>query len=260
MHPLIELGPIRSTWSLTLLIACAFSLPAMLYEARWRNVEARLVWTAWPGMVFGGLLGAHVYYLLTHSYFLDVDPYRKLFNVFAGMSLQGAFIGGSAAGFLVLRFLNRPVLPMLDVAAPVIALGIAITRLGCLSMGCCYGKPTSLPFGIVFTHPVSPAPHGISLHPTQLYEFVPCLALALLLHLRLKRKKAANGEVAAFLILGYGIIRFLVQPLRNDDAHNLILGLAHGQYMAAAMIAASLWWLNRLGVKLPFAGKGTILK
>ena len=67
-----------------------------------------------------------------------------------------------------------PLLAVLDVVAAPVALGHAIGRLGCFAAGCCYGKPTSLPWGVTFTNPfaerISGTPLNVSLHPTQLYE------------------------------------------------------------------------------------------
>ncbi|OGR90210.1 MAG: hypothetical protein A2V88_11270 [Elusimicrobia bacterium RBG_16_66_12] len=245
MHPLIHLGPFQSTWSLLLAAACAATLLVLLHEARGRGIPPRAVLLVWPGMILGGFLGAHLYFLTTHPGYLSVDAGRKVFNVFSGMSVQGSVIGACAAAFFLLRSLGIPLTRFLDPVAPASALGLSIGRLGCLAMGCCYGRPTDLPIGIVFDGPYCAAPMGVRLHPTQLYESVLCLVLAGLLHHRLKTRRAPDGEVFAFFLLGYGLIRFFVQSFRNDDAGHLIWGLAHGHYMAMAMIATAVWMLRR---------------
>ena len=246
MHPLIHLGPFRSAWSLLFVIACAISLPISLYEARRRDIPARLILRLWPCVMLGGMLGAHVYYLLTHPYYLAADAHGKIFNLMSGMSLQGSIIGGVGVAYLMLRLIDEPLLPVLDIMSPAGALGIGIGKIGCLAMGCCYGKPTDLPFGIVFDNPMSIAPHGIRLHPAQIYEGLPCLVLAGFLHGRLKKKTGPGGSVFALYLLGYGLIRFFAQFFRDDDAGRLLWGMAHGQYMAIAMSAAALLLMSRL--------------
>lgn len=246
MHPLIHLGPFQSAWSLFLAVACAATLLVMLAEARWRAVPPRVVLMVWPGMILGGLIGAHAYFLVTHPGYLSADAGRKVFDVFSGMSVQGSIIGAAAAAFFIVRLIDVPLARVLDFGAPAAALGLAIGRLGCLAMGCCYGKATDLPIGIVFDGPYCAAPMGVRLHPTQIYESALCLVLAVLLHRRLRTRGAPDGEVFAFFLLGYGLIRFFVQSFRDDDAGHLVWGLAHGHYMAMAMSAVAVWMLRRL--------------
>jgi phosphatidylglycerol---prolipoprotein diacylglyceryl transferase len=119
-----------------------------------------------------------------------------------------------------------------------------VGRLGCLAAGCCYGKPFSL--GIVYTDPLALAPLNIPLHPAQLYEAALDALLAWRLHAGLKRRGEPAGKVACGYLLGYAAIRFFVQFFRNDDAGHLVLGLAHSQYMAAALALAGLWLLRRI--------------
>ncbi|MBI5211285.1 MAG: prolipoprotein diacylglyceryl transferase [Elusimicrobia bacterium] len=249
MHPLIDFGPFPTLYSLVAAVACALSLPLALYEARYRRVSPRLVLAVWPAMLLGGFLGAHFYFILTHPYFMAADPVPKVFNVFAGISIQGMIIGGTAALYLMLRLAGEPLLPVLDVFVPVVAFCQSLGRLGCLATGCCYGKPTSLPLGIIFSDPFSPAPKGIPLHPTQVYESVLCAVLAAVLHHRLKKEGEPGGRVFAAYVLGYSVIRFSVQLFRDDDAGHLVLGMAHSQYTAVLMAAAAVWLFRRLGAR-----------
>ena len=90
----------------------------------------------------------------------------------------GVFYGGLIAAIVVciwqLKKHRLPLWPSGDLFAPGIALGYMVGRLGCLMAGCCYGKPTTAAWGIIFSNPAAAAnvgtPLGIPLHPTQLYE------------------------------------------------------------------------------------------
>jgi len=244
MHPELSFGPFANSWKLIVGVACALTLPVMLYEARYRGLPARLVLRVWPCVLLGGFLGAHLYFILTHPRYLDSHPVRDFLDIFTGLSVQGCVIGGVGAVVLMLRLVDRPALPFLDMMAPAVALSQAIGRLGCLAAGCCYGKPFSL--GVVYTDPLALAPLGVPLHPTQVYESVLCALLAWRLHSELKKPGQPPGRVLAFYLLGYAGIRFFVQFLRDDDAGHLVLGLAHSQYMAGAMALAGAWLLRRL--------------
>jgi phosphatidylglycerol:prolipoprotein diacylglycerol transferase len=97
--------------------------------------------------------------------------------------------------------------------------------------------------GVVHTDPASLAPRGVPLHAAQLYEAALLVALAVGLFAGLRRRDVPPGRVFAAYVAGYGVLRFTVQFFRGDDADRLVLGLAHSQYAALAMVlvAALLW-------------------
>lgn len=88
---------------------------------------------------------------------------------------------------------------------------------------------------MVFLKPNSQAPIGVPLHPAQLYESALDFLLAALLHSSLKKNQGADGRVFWKYIVGYSLIRFVVQFYRDDDAGHLVWGLAHSQFMATGM-------------------------
>lgn len=215
--------------------------------AKHRDIPREVISAVWRWAVVGGVFGAHIYWLLAAR---DV-PYARLtlgqiLNPFAGSAIQGGIIGGTLAALVCLRRRSRPILPVLDVLAPAGALSHASTRLGCFAAGCCFGAPTSLPIGVTYTHKLAAhaCPRGIALHPAQLYESVLDAALAVFLYRRL-RSRGAPGGVFSFYVIGYGLVRFVVQFFRSDDAGRLLFGMAHSQYMAAAMVVFGLWLLRK---------------
>jgi phosphatidylglycerol:prolipoprotein diacylglycerol transferase len=81
--------------------------------------------------------------------------------------------------------------------------------------GCCYGRPTELPWGVTFTHPESLGPLGVKVHPTQLYESLLVLGvLAVLYHLR--TRKRFDGQLLGTYFLLAGLARFVVEFFRGD--------------------------------------------
>src|SRR2546421_9399267 len=113
-----------------------------------------------------------------------------------------------------------------DACAPGIALGNVLGRQGCFSAGCCWGKPTTLPWGGQFTeagHEVTGVPTGVPLHPTQLYESFAMLIVFFFL-LWLHRRKKFSGQVILAYAVIYSAVRFLIEFVR-DDPRGDILGL-----------------------------------
>jgi len=133
-----------------------------------------------------------------------------------------------------------------DIWAPSIAIGHAIGRLGCFCAGCCYGKPTDLPWAVTFTSPESLAIRGVPLHPTQIYESgAELLNFAILLVLR--RKKTFHGQVFWMYVLNYSIIRAVIELFRGDIERGFILpGISVSQGISAAMFFTALAFLMTL--------------
>lgn len=235
-------------WALAVVLAAGAAFLAGLREARAARADPEALWRVWPWALAGGFLGARLYFLLAvdRGGALSWSSWSGL-SVFRGTAIQGGMLGGLAAILLCQRRRREPVYPVLDALAPGAALAHAVTRLGCFAAGCCYGRPTTLPWGVVFSHPLAAAPRGVPLHPAQLYEAALDLALAFWLHRRLASGALPRGGAFWRYLAGYGAIRLAVQSLRGDDDVRLVLGLAHSQYLAMLTLAVAAAMLRREG-------------
>jgi len=113
-------------------------------------------------------------------------------------------------------------------------------RLGCFLAGCCYGRPTSLPWGVVFPETSEAASRwgfGVPVHPTQIYEVVYLLAIAVVLGAT-RFQKRFEGEVFLKLVLFYSVARFLSDFLRGDSLDS-IWGRGPASWMSLALILIS---------------------
>ncbi len=127
-------------------------------------------------MIFGALIISKIWLVLSDWHYYAANP-GEIFSM-ATLQSAGTFYGGLLGAILTIvlyaRFQHLPLLAVLDIAAAALPLSHAIGRLGCFAAGCCFGKPTSLPWGVTFTDEaaarLSGTPLHISLHPTQLYE------------------------------------------------------------------------------------------
>jgi phosphatidylglycerol:prolipoprotein diacylglycerol transferase len=151
--------------------------------------------------------------------------------------------GGIFALLLVLAlfgsFSGHGVLAMLDAAARSTFLGHAVGRLGCLSYGCCFGRPTRSPLAITYRAPQAKAVrvghrHGVPLHPAPLYEALLDLGLFAAVN-AVAFAGAPLGAPAALALFGYGCGRFAIEFLRDNEGRMLVGGVALNHLIALAV-------------------------
>ena len=122
--------------------------------------------------IFAGLLGAKLWWT---AEFFDTAPFLSLVLSRGGLSWFGGFTFGLSAGLLVIHLKRLPLLPTLAAAAPALAIGHAIGRIGCFLVGDDYGKVSDLPWAVAFPEGLPPTLERV--HPTQLYEAIPLFAI-----------------------------------------------------------------------------------
>ncbi len=193
------------------------------------------------GVLVGGRLG---FVLLYHPLYYAAHP-LEVFAVWkGGMSSHGGFLGVGIAFLWASRRYHIPLLSLLDLAVIPAALGLAFGRVGNYINLELYGTVTSLPWGIAI-----PGVEGLR-HPVQLYAVVKDLLIALLClwHLRRTRALRSGGTFAIFLML-YGLLRFLVEWVREPDSPLVSFGpfaLTRGQLYSLPLLLVALclwiWW------------------
>jgi len=144
----------------------------------------------------------------------------------SGGVFYGGLLGALITGYILMRRWKLPWWKTADACAPGIALGNVLGRQGCFSAGCCWGKPTNLPWGVRFSelgHEVTSVPTGVKLHPTQLYESFAMLIVFFFL-LWLHRRRKFSGQVILAYAIIYAAVRFVIEFVR-DDPRGDVLGL-----------------------------------
>jgi phosphatidylglycerol---prolipoprotein diacylglyceryl transferase len=178
-------------------------------------------------MLLASLIGSKILMLFTEPEYRD-NPWSLLSLDFlrSGGVFYGGLLGAVIAGYFLMRRYQLPWWKTADACAPGIAIGNFFGRQGCFAAGCCWGKPTSLPWGVQFTelgHDITGVPIDQHLHPTQLYESFAMLLVFVFLFWLHKRKRF-DGQVILGYALLYSIIRFAIEFVR-DDPRGDILGL-----------------------------------
>jgi phosphatidylglycerol---prolipoprotein diacylglyceryl transferase len=178
-------------------------------------------------MLLASLIGSKILMLFTEPEYRD-NPLQLLSLDFlrSGGVFYGGLLGAVIAGYFLMKRYQLPWWKTADACAPGIAIGNFFGRQGCFAAGCCWGKPTSLPWGVKFSelgHEITGVPIDQHLHPTQLYESFAMLLVFLFL-LWLHKHKRFSGQVILVYALLYSIVRFAIEFVR-DDPRGDILGL-----------------------------------
>jgi phosphatidylglycerol:prolipoprotein diacylglycerol transferase len=178
-------------------------------------------------MLLAGLIGSKILMLFTEAEYRE-NPMQLVSLDFlrSGGVWYGGLLGGVLVGYLLMKRYQLPWWKTADAFAPGLAVGNFFGRQGCFAAGCCWGKPTTLPWGVKFTeqgHQITGVPTDTYLHPTQLYESFAMLLVFFFLFWLHKRKRFSGQVILAYALL-YSVIRFAIEFVR-DDPRGDILGL-----------------------------------
>jgi len=245
MHPILfEFGGF-TIYSYGVLLAAAYllGLQFALIRARSRGLDRERVMDLGIWIIISALVGAKLLLLVVDYRPFLANP-RTIVDL---LRSGGVFYGGLIAAVTVaLVYIWRHRMPMwttTDVFAPGIALGHVVGRLGCLLAGCCFGRPTSVPWAISFhdsnAFATSGTPLGVSLHPTQLYEAgAEALILAFLLAFE-RRGRPFPGRTFWSYMLLYGVSRFIIEFYRGDPRGTVFDALSTSQFVSVILVPLS---------------------
>jgi phosphatidylglycerol---prolipoprotein diacylglyceryl transferase len=235
MYPILfEVGGFEIT-SFGAMVALAALVGYLLFQRELR--QSGLPETATDAVLaglMGGIAGAKLLWVLEH---LEYDTWTNLLFSRAGMSWFGGFAGGLLAASVLMRRRRLPLLPVIAAATPALAIGHAIGRVGCLLVGDDYGIPSTLPWAMAF--PQGLPPTDVAVHPTQIYEAIALVPIAIWL-VRLRRRAVPDAAVIGTYLLLTASVRFLIQWIRVYDPVVGPLGFAH---LAALLAMAAGAWL-----------------
>ena len=253
----IAIGPFAVRWY-GLMYLAGFIAGLLLGRMR----AARDAWRQWNvrevddvlfytviGIIVGGRLGYVLFYKPDH--YLS-HPLEIFYIWQGGMSFHGGLLGVLAAMVLFAHKTARPWLAVMDFIAPLVPPGIAAGRLGNFINAELWGRPTDVPWAMIF-----PNLDRIPRHPSQLYELaLEGVALFVLLWWFSGRPRPV-GSVSGLFLIGYGLARFSVEYTREPDSFLglLALGFSMGQWLSLPMIAVGIWlfWWSQRAQPTPAA-------
>lgn len=200
-------------------------------------------------VVLFAIIGSRILFVLINYEYYRNHPLQILNLWEGGLVFYGGLLLSIGVSIVYLRWSRLPVWKVADLFSPSIALGLFFGRIGCFFAGCCYGKETSLPWGITFTHPNSLARLHLSLHPTQLYEALGSLFLFFFLNWK-RRHQSFEGQIFWLFLLLYSALRFIIEFLR-DDPRGFFLGgvLSTSQGIGIFLALISIFMLFYLKIR-----------
>lgn len=251
MHPILfEIRGV-TLYSYGVLLAAAYllGLRFAVVRGRARGLHDHRVIDLGIWIIVGALAGAKLLLLATNWHEFG-SPAGVLALVRAGGVFYGGLLLAPLVGLAYVRWHRLPLWITADAFAPGVALGHVVGRCGCLMAGCCYGRPTSMPWGITFTNHLAAAnagtPLGVPLHPTQLYEAgAELLILGGLLAME-RTSRGFPGRTFWTYLLLYGISRFIIEFYRGDNRGTVFQVLSTSQFVSVILVPLSIVMLLML--------------
>jgi phosphatidylglycerol:prolipoprotein diacylglycerol transferase len=249
----LHFGPTITLHTYGLLLAIAFiaGLWVASREAKRQGLDAGRVTDMAIWVLIAGLIGAKVLLVLVDFHYYQRSP-RELWSIFqSGGVFYGGLIGGALVAWWYARRHGLAGWSTADALAPGVVLGQAIGRLGCFAAGCCWGKPTSLPWAVTFTDVYASravgTPMDTPLHPSQLYESGAAFLIFAFL-LWLLPRKSFDGQVTLAYVALYSAVRFGLEFLRGDPERGSWFGgaLSTSQVIAIVLLLGTAVLLPRL--------------
>lgn len=261
MHPiLIRLGP-ASVSTYGACVAAAYLIGILWLKSQipfMPRMSEDKFWTMIYGLFFGAIAGGKLLFVALEWRAYWSGELSFFWDFRYGFVFFGGLLGAIAMGFLVARWCDIPYLGVADYFGAALPMGHWLGRLGCLAAGCCYGRPTTLPWGVrVGGSPASSTPQefwGMPLHPTQVYDALANVAIFVLLLYRMlplvKKGKLPPGTVFLSYIFLYSVARFFIEFFRGDDRGGSFLGLFISQWIGLACLAVAAAMIVRLRPRL----------
>ncbi len=254
MHPvLFQIGNFEmASYGLMTALGYAAAAGYLLPRIKTSGIKGLTKDTFW-NLIFiafvGAIVGGKLLFIFVSWPQLGATFAEKIATILKDIRYGFVFFGGMIVAVTALVwYIRRKKLPLLKTADFMIVglpLGHALGRIGCFLAGCCYGKPTSLPWGVRFTDAhalVPPELLGVPLHPTQLYEAFLNLMLFVALHVASKRPHK-DGAILVAYVWGYALMRFCIEFFRGDFRGGFLLGLSPSQVISlfTAVVAFYIW-------------------
>jgi phosphatidylglycerol:prolipoprotein diacylglycerol transferase len=252
---LIHIGPLAIRWYALayvagILLGWRYAVSLVRNTGLWgaapppanpEQVDDLVLWIT-LGIILGGRLGYVLFYAPS---LIWTEPMEVLRVWHGGMSFHGGFLGVTIALLAFTRANKIAFFSLTDMVAPAAPIGLMFGRIANFINGELWGRPTELPWGVIF-----PAGGPAARHPSQIYEAL-LEGVALFILLRLATHKwlwlRNRGAVAGLFLAGYGVFRICLETVREPDRFMPVfpLGLTMGMMLSLPMLALGLYLIWR---------------
>ena len=216
---------------------CGIALAAVVAVLLYRRTKGDLFDLAGSAVfaVIGGMIGSKLLFLIVTLPTILRHRIPLMAVIQGGFVFYGGLIGGMAGLYIYLHIYKLPKLTFADIFAVVMPLGHAVGRVGCHLGGCCYGQPYDGPGCVVYTQTLGDTPLNTPLFPIQLLEAAALTVLFIVLFITYL-KGAPAGTATRIYLIGYAVMRFVLEFFRGDAVRGIGLSLSTSQWISIGLI------------------------
>ncbi len=186
-------------------------------------------------VMIGAIVGAKLLFIAVSLKDIIQSDIPFYYWIKGGFVFYGGLIGGAAGLWIYTKQFRMRIMDFVDIYAAVLPLGHSIGRVGCYFAGCCYGIPYDGPGAVIYHESLTMTPLETPLLPIQLIEAAGLMVLSIVLaicYLKISRR----GAVAAFYVIGYSSLRFVLEFFRGDRARGIWLNVSTSQWISLALV------------------------
>jgi phosphatidylglycerol:prolipoprotein diacylglycerol transferase len=204
------------SYGLFIAIGFLVGIKLIVYFTEKDGGDPELIYDLALYVLISAIIGARLLEVLVNykEYFAHPKEIFAIWN--GGLTYYGGLIAALLASVIYVKKKKMDFFRYADYVGPSLAIGYMFGRIGCFFAGCCYGKPAvSGHLCVTFTNPISFAPKGVCLYPTQLYGALSALIIAVIL-LIVRRRRSFKGQIFMLFFILYAPARFMIEFIRND--------------------------------------------
>lgn len=243
MFPYIDSSHKIPTYGILFLVGIACSLLISSLNSKRSGVKKEDLIYAASFALIGGLLGSKILFLFTSVDLIGKNNIPIVYLIRSGFVFYGGLLGGALGYFIYGKIYKIPVIKLFDNAVTALPLGQVFGRIGCFSVGCCYGRPTNSFLGVAYSSPLDPnTPVGIPLLPTQLFEAAYCFIIFIIILIANKQNVKTGSKTLIYIFL-YSLCRFINEFFRYDSIRGELGNLSTSQIISVCLFLFTLTYL-----------------
>jgi phosphatidylglycerol:prolipoprotein diacylglycerol transferase len=238
-----SIGTFEVRWyGIMVVLAVVAVIVISLREAKRVGLAEEHIYSVGLWGIIGGIIVSRLFHVIDKWSYYMAHP-AQIFG-FEGLTVYGAVVGAMLA-VLIYCWVKKVSFWLLgDVIAPGAIVGQAIGRIGCLLNGCCYGLPTSLPWGVVYTNPGSYCPLGESFQPTQIYHLIwNLIGFGILWSLRTRIKPQGSLFLLYLTLYAAGDLSIRFVRVGEPFRSGLFFNLQEAQIIGILVLLITVPWL-----------------
>ena len=225
-------------YGIMVVLAVVAVIVISLLEARRVGLDEEHIYSAGLWAIIGGIIVSRLFHVIDKWDYYMANPVQIV--GFEGLTVYGAVLGALLALRIYCWVKKLSFWQIGDIVAPGAILGQAIGRIGCLMNGCCYGLPTSLPWGVVYTNPGSYCPLDEPFQPTQIYHLIwNLIGFSILWSLR--RRLKPQGSLFLLYLALYAAGDLSIRFVRAGEP--FLFSLQQAQLIGIIILVVTVPWL-----------------